>query len=111
MVPTGPKYSKYHLYNILELHSSFDNFRTVTREETEQMFEELYTSKETIVIRDVKMCINLQTIDSRINFMSHGESHTLKVVRRGVKVEEEVFKTQDEMFNRVRQLNVKALGP
>ena len=75
------------------------------------MFEELYTSKEMIVIRDVKMCINLQTIDSRINFMSHGESHTLKVVRKGVKVEEEVFKTQDEMFNRVRQLNVKALGP
>ena len=111
MVPTGPKYSKYHLYNILELHSSSDIFRTVTREETEQMFEELYTSKETIVIRDVKMCINLQTIDSRINFMSHGESHTLKVVRKGVKVEEEMFKTQDEMFNRVRQLNVKALGP
>ena len=111
MVPTGPKYSKYHLYNIWELQTSSDIFRTVTREETEQMFEELYTSKETIVIRDVKMCINLQTIDSRINFMSHGESHTLKVVRKGVKVEEEMFKTQDEMFNRVRQLNVKALGP
>jgi len=85
--------------------------RTVTREETDQMFEELYTSKETIVIRDVKMCINLQTIDSRINFMSHGESHTLKVIRKGKKVEEEIFKTQDEMFERVRQLNVKALGP
>ena len=86
-------------------------FRTVTREETEQMFEELYTSKDTIIIRDVKMCINLQTIDSRINFMSHGESHTLKVVRKGKTVEEEIFKTQDEMFNRVRQLNVRALGP
>jgi len=85
--------------------------RTVTREETEQMFEELYTSKDTIIIRDVKMCINLQTIDSRINFMSHGESHTLKVVRKGKTVEEEIFKTQDEMFNRVRQLNVRALGP
>jgi len=85
--------------------------RTVTREETEQMFEELYTSKETITIRDVKMCINLQTVDSRINFMSHGESHTLKVIRKGKKVQEEIFKTQEEMFERVRQLNVKALGP
>ena len=75
------------------------------------MFEELYTSKETIVIRDVKMCINLQTVDSRINFMSHGESHTLKVIRKGKKVEEEIFKSQDEMFERVRELNVKALGP
>ena len=75
------------------------------------MFEELYTSKDIIAIRDVKMIINLQTVDSRINFMSHGESHTLKVVRKGKTVEEEIFKTQDEMFNRVRQLNVRALGP
>ena len=86
-------------------------FRTVTRKETDRMFEELYTSKELIVIRDVKMCINLQTIDSRINFMSHGESHTLKVIKKGKTVEEEVFDSQEEMFKRVRQLNVRALGP
>ena len=85
-------------------------FRTVTREETEQMFEELYTSKETIVIRDVKMCINLQTVDSRINFMSHGDSHSLKVIRKGKRVKEENFQTQEEMFKIVRQLNVRALG-
>jgi len=84
--------------------------RTVTREETEQMFEELYTSKDIIAIRDVKMIINLQTVDSRINFMSSGESHTLKVMRKGRTVEEEVFETQEEMFKRVRQLNVNALG-
>ena len=52
------------------------------------MFEELYTSKEIITIRDVKMCINLQTVDSRINFMSHGDSHSLKVIRKGKKVKE-----------------------
>ena len=75
------------------------------------MFEELYTSTELIVIRDVKMCINLQTIDSRINFMSHGESHTLKVIKKGKTVEEEMFESQEEMFKRVRQLNVRALGP
>ena len=75
------------------------------------MFEELYTSKDIIAIRDVKMIINLQTVDSRINFMSYGDSHTLKVMRKGRIVEEEVFKTQDEMFKRVRQLNVKALRP
>ena len=43
--------------------------------------------------------------------MSHGESHTLKVIRKGKKVEEEIFKSQEEMFERVRELNVKALGP
>ena len=75
------------------------------------MFEELYTSKDIIAIRDVKMIINLQTVDSRINFMSSGESHTLKVMRKGRTVEEEVFETQEEMFKRVRQLNVKALRP
>ena len=74
------------------------------------MFEELYTSKEIITIRDVKMCINLQTVDSRINFMSHGDSHSLKVIRKGKKVKEENFQTQEEMFKRVRQLNVRALG-
>jgi len=73
---------------------------TVTRKETDRMFEELYTSTELIVIRDVKMCINLQTIDSRINFMSHGESHTLKVIKKGKTVEEEVFESQEEMFKR-----------
>ena len=75
-----------------------------------RMFEELYTSKEIITIRDVKMCINLQTVDSRINFMSHGDSHSLKVIRKGKKVKEENFQTQEEMFKRVRQLNVRALG-
>ena len=74
------------------------------------MFEELYTSKEIITIRDVKMCINLQTVDSRINFMSHGDSHSLKVIRKGKRVKEENFQTQEEMFKRVRQLNVRALG-
>ena len=74
------------------------------------MFEELYTSKDIIAIRDVKMIINLQTVDSRINFMSSGESHTLKVMRKGRTVEEEVFETQEEMFKRVRQLKVNALG-
>ena len=74
------------------------------------MFEELYTSKEIIIIRDVKMCINLQTVDSRINFMSHGDSHSLKVIRKGKRVKEENFQTQEEMFKRVRQLNVRALG-
>lgn len=75
-----------------------------------RMFEELYTSKEIITIRDVKMCINLQTVDSRINFMSHGDSHSLKVIRKGKRVKEENFQTQEEMFKRVRQLNVRALG-
>lgn len=75
-----------------------------------RMFEELYTSKEIIIIRDVKMCINLQTVDSRINFMSHGDSHSLKVIRKGKRVKEENFQTQEEMFKRVRQLNVRALG-
>ena len=75
-----------------------------------RMFEELYTSKEIITIRDVKMCINLQTVDSRINFMSHGDSHSLKVIRKGERVKEENFQTQEEMFKRVRQLNVRALG-
>ena len=75
-----------------------------------RMFEELYTSKEIITIRDVKMCINLQTVDSRINFMSHGDSHSLKVIRKGKRVKEENFQTQEEMFKIVRQLNVRALG-
>ena len=75
-----------------------------------RMFEELYTSNEIITIRDVKMCINLQTVDSRINFMSHGDSHSLKVIRKGKRVKEENFQTQEEMFKRVRQLNVRALG-
>ena len=75
-----------------------------------RMFEELYTSKEIIIIRDVKMCINLQTVDSRINFMSHGDSHSLKVIRKGKRVKEENFQTQEEMFKIVRQLNVRALG-
>ena len=100
----------YRIFRTAFLHLLI-MFRTVTREETDKMFEELYTSKETIVIRDVKMCINLQTLDSRINFMSHGDSHTLKVIRKGKKVEEEIFNSQDEMFKKVRQLNVKALGP
>ena len=101
-----------HLANLFSGVSFFVScFRTVTREETDRMFEELYTSTELIVIRDVKMCINLQTIDSRINFMSHGESHTLKVIKKGKTVEEEVFESQEEMFKRVRQLNVRALSP
>jgi len=75
------------------------------------MFEELYTSSVTITIRDIKMCINLQTVDSRLNFLSEGESHSLKVISKGRRVAGETFATQEEMFAKVRQLGVRALGP
>lgn len=85
--------------------------KTVTREETLEMFEELYTSPLTIPIRDIKMCINLQTVDSRLNFLTEGDSHSLKVISKGRRVAEERFGSQEEMLARVRELGVRALGP
>lgn len=86
--------------------------RTVTLEETMAMFEELYTSTDTIVIRDVKMCINLQTVASRINFMSDVSrgAHTLRLVSKGRTEGGEEFDSQEEMLDRVTQMGVRALG-
>jgi len=86
--------------------------RTVTREETMAMFEELYTSRDTITIRDVKLCINLQTAGSRINFTSDVSRglHTLRVVAKGRVEAEEQFATQEQMLARVGQMGVQALG-
>ena len=75
------------------------------------MFEGLYTSPLTIPIRDIKMCINLQTIDSRLNFLTEGDSNSLKVISKGRRVAEERFGSQEEMLARVRELGVRALGP
>ena len=78
--------------------------RKTDLKETLSLFEDLYTNPGTIQIRDVKMLISLQTHDSMINFMKLKEISTLKIIKKGKKVQERTFDNDDELFGCVQEL-------
>jgi hypothetical protein len=72
---------------------------TITREETVKMFNELYTSPACIGIRDIYMLFSIKRLDSRLNFKAADGVYTLSVIRRGSKVEERTFSTEEEFLD------------
>jgi len=78
--------------------------RTVTQEETMDLFSQLYTSTATIGIRDLFIKVSIQTQEARINFNSQDGVHELKIIQRGEKVEERRFETEKEFYGSVREL-------
>ena len=74
------------------------SLRVSDKEEAMGLFDDLYTNQEVIPIRDIKMLIAFQTHDSRFNFEKMNGVSTLKIIKKGKKVDEKIFKNEDDFY-------------
>ena len=79
-------------------------YRISDTEQTLRLFDDLYTYPGVIPIRDTKMLITLQTHNSMINFMKVEGASSLKIIKKGKKVEDRVFENDEDFFTCVGEL-------